>query len=605
MENIHFFEAKKLTFQRMWKEDEETWFDNQGNEFNPARVEVQGWQYKEIRDSESKVAEPLRFYLTKGKHTLRINAIREPAAIGEIKIFSPIVLPTYEEVVRDYKKMGYKETEGIQVKIQAEESILRSDPTLKRVEDREAITEPFNPDVITLNTFGGQGWRTGGQWAEWEFEVPESGLYNIGMRYGQWYLNGVPTQRKITIDGELLFKEMNAVTYQYKQNFDMKRLGTGDGEYLFYLEKGKHTIRMEVQVGALGKLLDTVRLTTNKLSLISREVIRVTGTEPDPNVDWNLEESIPNLVPRLHAMARNLDNVIQALYDFGVDEGSSDINTLYEARDTFISMAEDTSSIPGQFETINNLQSNLGLWMNGLSSQSLLLDYILIQSPDVPWQRATAKWHEKSKIAAYDLVSSFTKDYSGIGNVYEGEDVLDVWVARGRDWVDIIKQMIDEEFTPETGIKVNVNTVPAGKMEVLLLANTAGLAPDVALGVEGEMPIDFAVRNALVNLNEFSDYKEVASRFRPGALIPYKYNSGDFALPENQNFNMLFYRLDIMEELGISEDEIPETWDEVMEIIPLLQQNGMDFYYPHAPNDTTQAINEFAPFFIPARWRFI
>lgn len=52
-----------------------------------------------------------------------------------------------------------------------------------------------------------------------------------------------------------------------------------------------------------------------------------------------------------------------------------------------------------------------------------------------------------------------------------------------------------------------------------------------------------------------------------------------------------------MEELGISEDEIPETWDEVMEIIPLLQQNGMDFYYPHAPNDTTQAINEFAPFF--------
>src|SRR5690606_9628614 len=54
-----FFQAKKITFQRMWKEKEEPWFDNQGNEFNPGREEVFGWQYKEIRDSEAKIAEPL------------------------------------------------------------------------------------------------------------------------------------------------------------------------------------------------------------------------------------------------------------------------------------------------------------------------------------------------------------------------------------------------------------------------------------------------------------------------------------------------------------------------------------------------------------------
>ncbi len=57
-----------------------------------------------------------------------------------------------------------------------------------------------------------------------------------------------------------------------------------------------------------------------------------------------------------------------------------------------------------------------------------------------------------------------------------------MWVSRGRDWAQIIKQMIDEDFTPETGIKVNVNVIPAGEMQVLLLANTSGLAPDVALG---------------------------------------------------------------------------------------------------------------------------
>jgi ABC-type glycerol-3-phosphate transport system substrate-binding protein len=196
-----------------------------------------------------------------------------------------------------------------------------------------------------------------------------------------------------------------------------------------------------------------------------------------------------------------------------------------------------------------------------------------------------------------DLARSFTKEHGGVGTVYgKDEEVLDVWVARGRDWVEIIKQMIDEDFTPETGIKVNVNVIPAQQMQLLMLANTSGLAPDVALGVEGEVPIDFAVRNALVDLSQFPDYEEVAARFRPGALIPYRYNGGNYALPENQNFYMLFYRKDIMGELGITEDKIPQTWQEVMDLIPLLQQNGMDFYYPHAPNMPQLAINEFAPF---------
>ncbi|GIN69898.1 ABC transporter substrate-binding protein [Bacillus sp. J14TS2] len=590
------FQAKKLTFQRMWQEEGESWYDNQGNEFNPARKERSGWQYKEFRDSEAKVAEPLRFYLTKGEHVIRIEGVREPAAMGNIHIFSPIHYPTYENVKEEYVKKGYQETKGVQIKLQAEDSTLRSDPTLKRVEDREPSTEPFIQHAIALNTFGGDGWRNGEQWAEWNFEIIESGLYNIGTRFGQHFLNGMPTERKITIDGQLPFQEMNSVLFPYKAGWQMEGIGTEEEDYLYYLEEGSHTLRMEVQVGSIGPMLEDIRVVTNKLSLLYREVIRVTGTSPDPNIDWNLEDSVPNLVPRLHIMARNIHDVVQSFYDLGVEEGSSDISTLLEVRDTLIAMADKPSSIPGKLESINDMQSQLGTWINGLSSQSLLLDYILIQSPDQEWPKATAPWYTKMKTSTFDLADSFVRDYNGVGNVYEDEKVLDVWIARGRDWVQIIKQMIDEDFTTETGIKVNVNIVPSGQMEVLLLANTSGLTPDVALGVEGETPIDFAVRNALVNLNEFPDYEEVADRFRPGALIPYKYNGGDYAVPENQNFNMLFYRKDIMMELGISEDEIPDTWEEVMELIPLLQQNGMDFYYPHAPNDPNVAVNEFAPF---------
>ncbi len=590
-----FFQAKKMEFQRMWREAGPVWKDNQGNEFNPRQEEVQGWQFREFRDADGKVPEPFRFYLTKGRHKLRIGMIREPAAIAEIRIFSPVRLPAYADLLKEYKAKGYKEVRNQYIKIQTENAVLKSDPTLRRVEDREPATEPFNKYAVGLNSFGSFAWRKGGQWAEWEFDVPESGLYNIGARFGSWWLNGVPVQRIVTIDGKVPFREMNSVGFMYAPRWQFEGFGKSETEpYLFYLEKGKHRIRMEVQVGSLGQVFEQIQDVSQKMSLLSREIIMYTGTNPDPNRDWDLDKNIPNLVPRLHLMARDLDNAMKMMYSLGVEKGSSELSVLGMARNQLLDMAEDTDTIPGRLGNMTDTQSSLGLWINGLTQQSLILDYLVVKSPDRDWPKPEAHWLVRAWYSVYDFLLSFVKDYSGIGNIYKDEKSLEVWVARGRDWAQIIKQLADEEFTPMTGTKVNINVIPAQQMNLLMLASTSGLAPDVALGVEGEVPIDFAIRNALVNLNEFPDYAQVAERFRPGALIPYKYNGGDFALPENQNFNMLFYRTDIMDQLGIK--KIPETWEEVKEIIPILQQNGMDFYYPHAPNNPSLAINEFAPF---------
>jgi ABC-type glycerol-3-phosphate transport system substrate-binding protein len=582
-----FYQAKKMEFQRIWKEAGETFKDNQENEYNPRQEEVFDWQYREFVDAEGKVLEPLRFYLSAGKHTIRLNAIREPVAIGEIRIFSPIRLPSYEELVKEYKEKGHKEVENQFIqKIQAEETALKSAPTLRRIEDREPGTEPFDKNASLLNAFGGHGWRNGGQWAEWEFEVPETGLYNLGIRFGNWFLNGIPVQRKITIDGEVPFREMNAVGFNYDRNWQLLGLGGNEHPYLFYLEKGKHRIRMEVQVGSLGEVFELVQQVSHKISLLQREIIRVTGTNPDPNRDYELQRSIPNLIPRIHLMAKGLEEARQLLFDLGVAKDSSQVAALGTARDQLLDMAEKPETITARLDQLLNTQSQLGLWITSLSQQSLTMDYIVVKSPEQKWPKAHKHWTVRALYSVNDFFRSFKKDYGSVGNIYgEEEKVLDVWVARGRDWVKIIKQLTDEDFTPNTGIKVNINVIPAGAMHLLMLSSTAGLAPDVALGVQADVPIDFAIRNAIVNLNQFPDYEEVAARFRPGAMIPYKYNGGDYALPENQNFSMLFYRKDIMQELGVT--KIPDTWQEAMDLIPLLQQNGMDFFYAHAPDDFT------------------
>ncbi|HZG88146.1 extracellular solute-binding protein [Paenibacillus sp.] len=590
-----FFQAKKLEFTRMWTDDGDTWFDNQGNEYNAKQVEVFGWQHRDFRDAEAKVVEPFRFHLTQGKHTLRLHAIREPAAIGEITVRAPVALPTYEEVAETYGANGYKPTQGHFIKIQAERPAVKSDPTLRRIENREPLTEPFNKKGVGLNAFGDLAWKRGGQWAEWTFEVPESGLYEIGARFGSWWLNGIPVERIVMIDGRIPFREMNAVKFPYEENWQVGDLGLRDEPYLFYLEKGEHRIRMEVQVGSLGEVFEQVRDVSRKMSLLSREIILYTGTNPDPNRDWELERKIPNLIPRLHLMARGIDDAMKMTFELGVSPSSAEVGQLGVIRDQLLDMAADPNTIPGRLQAFADSQSTLGLWITNSSQQALDLDYLIVKSPDQPWPRAEASVPKKAWYAFQDFLLSFRKDYSGIGNVYgDDEKTLDVWVARGRDWVEIIKQMADEDFTPQTGIRVNINVIPAQAMNLLMLSTTSGKQPDVALGVEAEVPIDFAIRGAVVDLNDFPDYEEVAARFRPGALIPYAFDGGDYALPENQNFTMLFYRTDIMNELGIA--KIPETWDEVTDIIPILQQNGMDFYYPHAPNMPQLAVNEFSPF---------
>ncbi|MBQ1715472.1 MAG: extracellular solute-binding protein, partial [Firmicutes bacterium] len=58
---------------------------------------------------------------------------------------------------------------------------------------------------------------------------------------------------------------------------------------------------------------------------------------------------------------------------------------------------------------------------------------------------------------------------------------------------------------------------------------------------------------------------EVIKPFQSSILVPLTYNDGKhkgiYGLPETQNFPVLFYRSDVMEEMVLP---IPQTWDEMI-----------------------------------------
>jgi ABC-type glycerol-3-phosphate transport system substrate-binding protein len=590
-----FIEARRVVFDRTWEDAHAPKRDNQGHDIRPSQREAPRWRFQILEDGQAMYREPYLFYLEPGQHTVRLGMIREPIAVARVSLFTPPDVPPYEMVRAGYEEMGYKPTAGIVVKIEGEEAAFKSTPTLTRNYSPDPSAYPIAEGNFRLNVFGGWRWRRPAERASWRFTVPEDGLYKIGVKFwhGDW--THMPVFRTLMVDGEYPFDEAREVGFPYDWDWQMRTLEDAEtGEpYLFYLTAGEHELEMRSVVGPAAETVRVIEGVTREMSDLSRRVILLTGSEPDSMMEWDMENEIPDLVPRLLAMSQALEREAARLTEIAGKRPNS-ANTLIEVSEQFLNMAAKPDTVPNRLLQLSETQSMLGYWALDLQEGMLEVDSIIIASPDVEMPKGDAGFLADLRLTAINLVASFRKQYTVIGNVYDPEEasqavVLEVWMARGQEWGKIVKELIEETFTPQTGILVNLHIVPpgslgAGDMSVLLLAATAGKAPDVACSVNPNLPVEFAIRNALVPFNQFEGYDEVATRFRPGALIPYEYRGDVYAFPETQNFSMLFYRTDILDSLDLKP---PETWGELYDMMWILQQHGFDFYYPPGPDGLT------------------
>jgi ABC-type glycerol-3-phosphate transport system substrate-binding protein len=90
--------------------------------------------------------------------------------------------------------------------------------------------------------------------------------------------------------------------------------------------------------------------------------------------------------------------------------------------------------------------------------------------------------------------------------------------------------------------------------------------------------MDFALRNALIDLSALEGFEQEQARYFPSALEGISFQGKTFGLPETQTFLIMFYRRDILDILGLKP---PETWDEFRSIIPILHRNNYDVFVPH------------------------
>lgn len=573
---LPYTELNLIEFSRIWVNAVDKWeVDNRGNDLKPSQIEQPEWITSYCYDSAGYETSKLAVYFTKGEHTITLYSRREPMVLRKIILSNTENIGDYETTLREGDEEGIQDSSGEMCIIQAEDAQRKSSQMLYPSQDRSspAVT-PYNAKLLKNNTIGSSGtWKEVGQWIEWDFEVEESGYYNITLHTRQNFAKGIYVNRKILLDGEVPFEEMNDFGFKYNSTWHMVNLSDSDGEkYKFYLEKGKHTLRMEVVLGEFSTLVSDVQEALIDINTIYRKVIRITGVAPDKYRDYQIEKSLDGLSDELKVVIDKLSNVITGLKR--VSGTSSDKEAvLITMRDQLEYLSQDVERFTKVITSYKINMSALGTWIVSALQQPLALDTIYIYSPDEKVPQVNDSFLDKVKHTFKQLYYSFVIDYNTVGNIAQETQeskTITVWIGSGRDQANVIKSLIDERFTKNTNINVNVMLVDMG---TLLQATLSGQGPDVALQVGNDLPMNYGLRNAVVDLSEFEDIDSVKSRFRDSALTPFEFDGQTFALPETQTFLMMFYRKDILAELNL---ELPKTWDDMKVALSVLSKNQMD-----------------------------
>ncbi len=571
---IPYETASRLMLNRVWVNEGDIYKDSRGNQIRPTQIQKGMWKSSDIGDTDGLFSEPLFFYMEKGSHTVSFKSERADFAIETIKFYNPDELPDYGDYKKSVKSdISAENTESGIFRIEGENADYKSDSTLYPTSDNtNCLVSPSSPTKVVYNTLGAGNWKKALQSVTWEIprtKIKNSGWYKIGIKARQNQMRGFYSNRRIRIDDEVLCEEMNQVKFFYDNDWNIVSPETSDGEYVYvYLDSSEnHTITLECIPGEIGGYMRKLEDAVSELNTYYRKILMITGPSPDRYTDYYVHEKIPELVDELDRISNELKSVqngIEALSGTSGSEASA-IETLTVILDKCV---KKPLRIPDYLGQIKDSTSSVSAWMRDYRDQPLEIDYIEFASADMDFSDCRESFGESFVFGLKSFFGSFFEDYTTLSDV-TSEEAIEVWVALGRDQAQIVKEMTENQFMQETGIPVSVNLVTGGVIEAAL----AGKGPDVALFLGGEFPVNLASRGLLADISEFSDYESAAARFQENAVTPYQYDGGTYGLPISQNFPMMFYRTDVLTELGFTSP--PETWSELIDMLPSLQRNYM------------------------------
>lgn len=566
--------------------------DKQGNEIAPIVYNEQIWQTRNFRTMSQSTTDYLLFYLNEGANELTLNITEGEIYLSRLLIDAPQEVPTYTE----YQAMYPADQGGnASIVLEAERMTYKNNTVTRPSSTRDIQAWPFESSTHLMSTVGGDTWNANASALYYEFDVTEAGWYSFGMKAQRSAKSTAATNtyihRSISIDGQLPFQEADAMVFPSSSNWEINWLGNSQQDFRIYLTEGTHVLGIEVNSTMLIPVSNRIRELNDQVNDISLEIRKIIGNNTDVYRDWELENYIPGLGQTLYAIADEVDVLADTMTSINRGQGmNTSVTSLRICAKQLRTLAEDPDQIPNHMtlltEGSGSVSQKLGELSESILNQPISVDqiYLVQEDGEIP-ANSVSPWESLVEECAYFL-SSFRSKSAG-----QDEKVIQVWVNRARNYVDLLQSMIDSDFTVKTGIRVELSVMPSEQK--LILSNTNGTQPDAAMGVSCALPYQLALRGALADLRQFEGFNEVAQLFAPGSHVMHVYNDGIYALTDTQDYYVMYYRSDLLGKMGIP---IPETWEEVLEILPELRRHGMNFYTPLSGSTSFKSFYATMPF---------
>jgi ABC-type glycerol-3-phosphate transport system substrate-binding protein len=569
-----FYESRFLKLSGAWKDTSQEYEkDRYGNELLPSSARVFKWQNAILNDNSYYFLDHFIYNFKKGRNTVTIKSETTDLLIGDIIVSGMEKLPDYSSYNQGNKdKIPYS---GKVITIEGEKYAEKSDSYIGPKTEMNPSSVPYDTVYKKVNNLSGASWKTPGQSVTWSFEVKESGIYNLAFKYLQDAKQGLPSFKQILIDGRIPFSEIENYPFEFTEDkYRNGILGNDNVPYGFYLEKGTHTLTMVTTADSYADSVVRLASTIKYINDTALSIKKVTANKTDNYRDWDILEYIPGLKSNLQKYYDSLNEEYKYLLSLSNVKRPVGLNNLDLAIKKIKKYVDNPEILPNNLDgfsqgtgSVSQLLSDL---MPQLTEQPLTIDRIYVMGEKSKLPKPNVSGFQSFLDEVKKLFMSFFVSTSNVQTNAEGE--LNVWVNRPAQYIDLMQQMADSEFTGKNRIKVNISLMP--NEQKLILANAAGEAPDVVLGINSYTPYEIALRGAAQDLREYPDFGKYLNDFSPASFVPFVIGDSCCAVPETQDFNLLFYRKDILESLNL---KVPDTWNDVIDILPELERYGMSF----------------------------
>lgn len=567
-----FYECRNVELRSTWLPKAEKSYDRYNDEVVTVPDKAAEWETAYFTDSSSRRSAPLLIELPAGQHTLYFEIKSGNFLLGRVNLTTPESIPAYSG--------SQPATGDALITIEGESYSSVNESSIHAIAEFDPRVTPYKVTDSELNTLDSDSFDAAGQSVTYTFNVTAAGYYNIAMNYRQSDKNDFPVFVDISVDGSIPDQAFSAYEMAYTTNYNITTLSDANGGKLsVYLEPGIHTISYAITLDPICYILEAVEEIMAGVNDLALEITKVAGTNSDRYRDLKLSRYIPGLEDTLTAYAERLTSLESSARHFTAgNRNVAVMSSMLIAANQLRSLAENPDEIPYRISELssstNSVNQYLANTIDSLLENGLAIDRIWIyqegaQLPSPPGFFESI-WMSIERFFA----SFFDQSYSA-SNI--DPDHLQVWVNRSSQYVQIMQKMIDEYFTPQTGIDVDISIMP--DQYKLVLANSSGNAPDVATGINYTIPYELAIRGALADMAKYPDFKETASVYEPGFFLTGTIGNSVYSMPETMNFWVLVYRTDVLDKLGL---EAPDTIQDVVDMLPELQMRGLNFYYPTA-----------------------